>query len=50
MKIDPLKVPTDEPVKGKRRRDEDAPKAEDSKPNKWKERDGFVNGARVRRK
>lgn len=52
MKIDPLKV-VDEAEKGKRRRrrdeDTEAQKAEDRK-KQWREPEGFVNGARVRRK
>ena len=50
MKIDPVKL-VEEPVEGKRgrkARDEEAAKAQAKKS--WKERDGFVNGARVRRK
>lgn len=45
MKVDPDKL-AEEPVERKRRDDE--PKAPAKKS--WKERDGFVNGARVRRK
>lgn len=46
-------IPTEEPVRGKRgrrHRDDEAPKAEDQKPNKWKERDGYFQGAKVSRK
>jgi hypothetical protein len=47
MKVDPAKV-VEEPVEGKRGRKS---RDEEAKPKKsWKERDGFVNGARVRRK
>jgi hypothetical protein len=44
MKVDPDKL-AEEPVERKRR--DEAPKAPEKS---WKERDGFVNGARVRRK
>ena len=51
MKID---IPTDEPTKGKRGRrdrdDEAQPKPEAKPVNKWKERDGYFQGAKVRRR
>lgn len=51
MKIDPASVETEAPrgKRGRRPRD-DEPKAEDKKPRKWKEPEGFFQGARVRRK
>ena len=48
-----IEIPTEEPVRGKRgrrHRDDDAPKAEDKAPRKWKERDGFFQGAKVTRR
>ena len=36
--------------RGRRQRDDDAPKAEDKAPRKWKERDGFYQGAKVTRR
>lgn len=50
MKNDPS-IPVDEPRGKRRRRDEDseAQKTEDRK-KQWREPEGFVNGARVRRK
>ena len=50
MKLD---IPTDEPIKGKRgrrHRDDEAPKAEPKPVNRWKERDGYFQGAKVRRR
>lgn len=53
MKL-PIDTQTDEPVRGKRgrrRRDEDAPKAEEKpKRSPWKEPEGYFQGARVRRR
>jgi hypothetical protein len=49
LKIDPAKASTDADVKrGKRRAPQDAEPAQPKKT--WKERDGFVNGARVKRR
>ena len=48
-----VEIPIDEPVRGKRgrkHRDDDAPKAEDKTARKWKERDGFFQGAKVSRR
>lgn len=48
-----IEIPTEEAPRGKRgrrHRDDDAPKAEDQKPRKWKERDGFFQGAKVSRR
>lgn len=52
MKVDPLTVEVEAPrgKRGRRHRDDEAPKAKDDKPPKWKEREGFFQGARVRRK
>jgi hypothetical protein len=49
LKIDPSKPSTDADTKrGKRRAPRDA-EPEQKAPKQWKERDGFVNGARVRK-
>jgi hypothetical protein len=51
MKIDPFRQTDSEPDKRARRpRDDDAPKAEDKAPRKWKEPEGFFQGARVKRR
>ena len=51
MRID---LPEEESAKGKRgrrRRDDEAqPKADEKPVSKWKERDGFFQGAKVRRR
>lgn len=48
MKIDPLKLPTEDDGKRNRKSRDEAPK-EAPKKN-WKEPDGFFQGARVKRK
>lgn len=48
-----IELPTDEPVRGKRgrkHRDDEAPKTDDKAPRKWKERDGYFQGAKVSRR
>lgn len=50
MKIDPFRQTDSEPVRRKRRERDDEPKAEDKKPRKWKEPEGFFQGARVKRR
>ena len=48
-----IDLPVEEPVRGKRgrkHRDEDAPKTEDPKPQKWREREGYFQGAKVTRR
>jgi hypothetical protein len=47
-----FEIPADEPRgrRGRKPRDDDAPKAEDKTPRKWKERDGFFQGAKVTRR
>lgn len=49
-----IELPVEEPVRGKRGRkrrdDDDAPKTDDKAPRKWKERDGFFQGAKVTRR
>jgi hypothetical protein len=48
-----IEIPVEEPGRGRRgrrQRDDDAPKAEDQKPRKWKERDGYFQGAKVSRR
>ena len=48
-----IEIPTEEPVKGKRgrrHRDDDEPKAEGKEKRKWKEPEGFFQGARVRKR
>jgi hypothetical protein len=47
MKVDPLKIPDDAP-RGKRPSKDDEPKAAPKK--NWKEREGFFQGARIKRK
>jgi hypothetical protein len=49
MKIDPFRQTDSEPVRRKRR-EHDEPKAEDKAPRKWKEPEGFFQGARVKRR
>lgn len=54
MKIDPFRQTDTPPEERKRRRRErdvdDAPKAEDKAPRKWVEREGYFQGAKVRRR
>jgi hypothetical protein len=50
MKIDPFRNAETPPDKRARRPRDDEPKAEDKAPRKWKEPEGFFQGARVKRK
>ena len=50
MKIDPVETMWPKPKFGKRRPRDDEPKAEDKAPRKWKEPEGFFQGARVKRR
>lgn len=51
MKMDPTRQTDAEPASRKRReRDDDAPKVEEKAPRKWKEPEGYFQGAKVRRR
>lgn len=52
MKIDPLAIPETEPTPGRRskRPRDDEPKGDAKPERKWKEPEGFFQGARVRRR
>jgi hypothetical protein len=50
MKIDPLAIPEPTPGRRSRRPRDDEPKADDKPQRKWKEPEGFFQGARIRRK
>ena len=47
-----IEIPVEEPVKGKRgrRHRDDEQKAEDKPQRKWKEPEGFFQGARIRKR
>ena len=55
MKIDPFRQTDDTPPEDRKRRrrerdEPDAPPVKDEAPRKWAEREGFFQGAKVRRR
>jgi hypothetical protein len=48
VKLDPLKLPTEEPRSKRAPRDSEEQKTERKKS--WREPEGFVNGARVKKR